>query len=250
MVFEPRTFPEGTTLTPEEYARFAGVYADTRRIWAGFLKADKFLGRDIIKISSDGKTVSTDSTMWKGATIKKIEENVYLVVNEEAESSEIVFANFDEAGNAKTIYYAGESIRVGKTAYAVESILFALFIGSLILSALMLLAWVVGLVRKKRFPFSKTRLAVYLAAVLTLLPTVYLQSGAWVGTSYPGLVCLCLIYLLAAIVALLYIVFLFIKWPKAETTKWERAYLITTAITGLIVAFNIFYWQIWMFWLF
>ncbi|MDR1796589.1 MAG: beta-lactamase family protein [Clostridiales Family XIII bacterium] len=250
MVFKSRTFPEGTTLTPEEYERFAGVYADTRGIWAGFLKADKFLGGNIIKISSDGKTVSTDSTMWQGATIKKIEENIYLVVNEEAEFSEIVFATFDETGTAKTIYFAGESIRVDKTTYAVESILFALFIGSLILSALMLIAWVVGLLRKKRFPFSKARLSVYLTTVLTLLPTVYLQSGAWVGTSYSGLVCLCLIYLLAAIVALLYIVFLFIKWSKTETTKWERAYLITTGITGLIVAFNIFYWQIWMFWLY
>lgn len=223
----------GKPISTDDLERLKGYYSWSRGTKTGVAKVEDFLAT--ILFPNDKHEIEV------------LEPGVYKVTSPDG-SYDILFAQFDENGQVQKLSSSTmELLRINGFYYAFQSVIVnILFIGSILYSVVMLIIWIIRAIRKKKYSFDKMQFAVYGAVILAALTAAqwkFMESNEYIYYIIRGV-----LFLISALVPIAYTALLALKWKTLEKNKWQKVWLVVTGIMGLIVTFNVFFWQLWMFW--
>lgn len=131
-----------------------------------------------------------------------------------------------------------------------QYILLLLFVIAVLINLVALPVNLIGVIRRrKNRPLIGYRIAVNSAVLISVSMFVYIAitlfgNGAIFRMIQWGLI----LNAACALVPIVYIIAVLMKWRKIEATKKQKVGLILCGIGGLIMTINVFYWNTFMFW--
>lgn len=228
----------GKPLSAEALKNLRGCYSPSRGKKTGVGKVETFVDSILEYQFPKG-----------GFEYEELEPGVYKVIFSDG-SYDIQFAQFDENGRVQklsTSTMEWHRVEIGFL-YTFQSAALILFVVSILYSILMLITLIIRAIRKKKTPFAMLQLAVCGAVIVAGLTAAHWKLAQYSADMH--YVIRGILFLLSALVPVAYVALLSLKWKKLEKTKWQKFWIVVTGIMGLIITLNVFYWQIWMFWIY
>lgn len=234
--YEP--MPDATAVT--------GIYLSSRGFETGINKILTVLTYWTVSQNKDGSTFF--GNLGASNSFEQVNPGVFLYSADS--NSSLWYADYGVDGKMKAIYAPGvDFVRVSFIEYVVNIILFILLIITVLYSFVYLIVSLIQLIIKKKSPLRAWRLILCGSTFFTMVNLFWLISNGPMSTTQTSITIIGIFFILLGLVPIAYAINLAMKWKMLDLTKWQKVALVTNSIMGLIVTFNIFYWQLWMFWI-
>ncbi len=212
-------------------ASVTGVYRKTRSFIVGMQKVIGFL--------------SYFSISQNDEAFVQIRPGMFLSYSNN--DRELFFADYDINGNVQALNgFVFDYQRESFVLFIIGILALVLLIIAVLYSLVYFIIAFIRLIRKRKTPLNAWRLILCGSIILTAVNLLVLLSGIQTPISFiiSG-VC----FILLGFIPVAYAIVLAMKWKSLDLTKKQKIGLITSGVVGLILTFNIIYWQLWMFWI-
>ncbi len=228
-------------------APVVGIYKSSRNYETGIQKILKISNYWTVSKNKDGSTSINNS--GASMSFEQVGPGVFLVSS--GSSSMLWYADYDVDGEVKAINASAlDLVRTSFTEYAIDILLFVLLIAAALYSFVYMIIAVIQRIRKKKSPLRAWRMTLCGSTLLTMVNLfIYLiNTGSFSSTSTP-ITINGIFFILLGLVPVVYAIILVTKWKSLDLSKKQKIGVVTSGVMGLLVTLNLFYWQLWMFWI-
>jgi hypothetical protein len=227
--------------TKESAADISGVYANQRSCYKGYAKLYSLFGTmQLISDKKGGYTVpGTDYTFLSTG------KNRYLM--DMGLKQFVTFKDTDDKGRTILEMAGSDYIQINGYGMIAKFSALILFVIAAFYSLILLLLKLITFLRhKKARPMDGYRILLNSSVVASLALFVYIalrlfmtNSAMYVQIGWSLIVCAIL-----AVIPVLYLLLLILRWKQLDCTKKAKAGLIINGIMGIIMTANVIYWII------
>ncbi|MGE5654804.1 MAG: serine hydrolase domain-containing protein [Bacillota bacterium] len=228
-------------------APIAGVYVMSRSVFRGFAKPYSLFTTMQLKPNGEGRY----TVPGKETTVTGIGPSSYLM--DMGGYKTLLYADRDERG--RTILQVGlgaaDYIKVNGYGLIAEVTLLLVFVVAVLYSLTALITRFIGFLRRKgQHPASGYRTGVDLAVTAVGLLFTYVAVTLFTSSTarFASIQWALMAIAALAFVPVVYGVLLALRWKELHCTKSEKAWLIVSGLSGLIMACNVVFWEAYKFW--
>jgi len=163
----------------------------------------------------------------------------------------LLFASADESGNIQYLTsFVTDFVKQNNALVVFELFVTVLFVISGFYGLVMLIIMIIKKLRKKEQILPCLRTGIYAASFAAIINFfVFILSVFLFFASLPGVIFHGILFILLTIAVIFCIIKIALRAKIINLVKKQKRQLIITSLTGIIVVINVFYWQLWMFWI-
>ncbi len=224
-----------------------GVYKLSRSYEAGIQKIMSILNYFTVSKNDDGSI--NVGVLGKSISFEQVKPGVFLYSH--GSNNQLWYADYGADGKVMALntLAATDLVRTSRAEYVIGLLSIALLFVAVLYSLVYLIAALIRIIRKKKSPLNAWRLALCGSILLTILNLfIYLRDTQTCACTPTSIMITGILFLLLGIVPVAYASMIAIKWKTFDFTKMQKAGLVINSVIGLCLTFNVFYWQLWMFW--
>ncbi|MDF2532759.1 MAG: hypothetical protein K0Q65_2340 [Clostridia bacterium] len=224
----------------------SGMYVSARSCFKGFAKPYSLFSLTRFVTKSEGRY----SVPGSNSTATLMDSGSYLL-DMGGLKQYIFYSLADKAGNTVLQLPASDYVKVNKYEVVAKHVLLVLFI---LASLYAFFALIIGLIISLKNKKAPEVLGIYRAivnssVVIMDIMVVYISVKLFSGLALlEDILWSIILNGLIALVPVIYVVIIVVKWKKTICTKKEKIRLILTGAAGLIVTINVIFWQVYKFW--
>ncbi|MCL1809208.1 MAG: beta-lactamase family protein [Clostridiales bacterium] len=223
----------GGSFTEED---ISGVYTPSQNIYKGTLKIIRIFQTTPVFRNDEGFLYNPIG----GAAFEYVAPGEYNILM--GDRIMPAYAEFDQAGKVVKLSITPMDFiptSWGKIIFDIASLLFLAIAGLYGLATLMVM--LIRKIRKRQQLMGGLRVAVCGSAFAALINSVILLSLAIVIVQG-------VLFIFFALMSVVCVPVMLFRAIRLELSKKQKCMLTVTSAVGLVTAFNIIYWQLWMFW--
>ena len=162
-----------------------------------------------------------------------------------------LFASADESGNIQYLTsFVTDFVKQNNAMVVFELFVIILFLISGFYGLVMLIIMLIKKLLKKEQILPCLRVGIYAASFAAIVNFfVFILSVFLFYASLSGVIIHGILFILLTVAVIFCIIKIALRAKIINLVKKQKRQLIITCLTGVIVVINVFYWQIWMFWI-
>jgi hypothetical protein len=229
-------------------APISGVFKNARGYEKGIQKVLGIINYYPVSQASDGSI--SIPLVGDSLSIEQVDPEIYLFGMNGLRL--FAYAVSDTDGKVQSFdFFVMDLQRASMAEFIISYLSAILLIVALIYSLAYMAVALIRRIRKRKSPCSGWRLILCSSIILAAVNLVlFIVSAMIYAATLTTAAIQGILFIFLALVPVIYAAALAVKTKKLTLTGKQKAGLIINGVMGLIVTFNVLYWQLWMFWVF
>jgi hypothetical protein len=225
-----------------------GTYRLSRSYVTGISKIMRLVSLHYFTISQNEDGSTNIGLLGQTMGFEQVNPGIFLMSS--GNHKQLWYADYNIDDKAPAINYdTFDILRISSFEFVADLLSFILLIAAVIYSIVYLIIALIRLIRKRKSPLSVWRLILCSSILLAIVNLIiYISNIAAYASTPISIMINGIVYILLGIVPIAYAVILAKNWKPLKLSKKQKMSLVVHGIMGMIVTFNILYWQLWMFW--